>query len=335
MRFDRIDARDFLGALGIDVLGVSGHNLTFRCPWHGADRHPSARMSIRDTRWLCSSCGEKGNAVHFLAKLRNMSYDEAKSHIERRYGLGPAQAIGELEQEVARNLAPVVHGDVAGVAPSETWIEFFCTSWDADFSGLHALTYMEGRGFDRRILDEWEIGYDPVSRRVAIAVRDVEGHLVGFKARAIYDDQEPRYLILGDSPGRQLRYGFDTYHKSHHVYGLQRVPLGSRVVVVEGELNVVAIAQKCPHLHAVGVAGAEFSERQRALIAERCSAVTIYFDADLAGQKGAQKVVETLSPYLLVSVVIGAWKDAAELDGDEIEGLVENAVPGLELIASR
>jgi hypothetical protein len=261
-----------------------------------------------------------------------MTNAEARGHIDRRYGSGPTEAIGELEQEVKRNLTPIRATMPDGrVLPTESWVEFFMKSWRMNSEGRTSISYMRGRGFEREVLDDWEIGFDPISGRVAIPVRNVMGTLVGFKART-FGNKEPRYLILGDARRSDIpRYGFDPYHKSKHVYGLNRVPWMSKVVIVEGELNVVAMSQKTPHIFAVGVAGSEFSETQRALIVERCGSVVVYFDEDSAGVRGRQKAIEMLSPYMPVSVVVGAKGDAAELSAEEIEELVEGVVPALSI----
>src|SRR6201993_1149172 len=326
-----VDARDLLGKLGIEITSVSGHNLLFRCPLHGSDRHPSARMHAQTGVWLCSTCQAKGNAMHFLSRLHGVPYESAKATIESLYGVELLAADGDLAKAVRRSLGLDLEPLPGRARPSGLWVSFFVNAWEADENGLRALDYMvEQRGFHLSMLDCFGIGYDPNSGRVAIAVRDKEGNLVGFKARAV-DGKHPRYLVLGDTT--KPRYGFHTYSKSEHVYGLNYMPDGARAVLVEGELNVVALAQKTKYL-AIGVAGSEFSERQRELIVERCGSVVVYFDDDLAGRRGSKKVAQMLGPYLPVSIVRGARGDAAELDGREIEKLVEGARPALSLLVS-
>jgi DNA primase len=323
MNYDKIDVRDFLAALEVEIVSVSGHNALFRCPFHGSDRHPSARMSLVDSRWLCSACHEKGNAVGFLAKLRDMSYDDARYFIRQRYNCGISAALpGEFGKAVRRGLGVGVQVPPERRKPPEWMVEVFMSAWGTP-GGLAALEYMESRGFDRRTLDLWQIGFDELSGRVAIPVRDEAGVLVGFKARAVDPVVAPRYLYLG---GR--RYDFDSFSKSQVVFGLNWIPLESTVILVEGELNVVAISQKTNHL-AVSVAGSEFSERQRRLIVERCAEVIVWFDEDDAGDRGSQTVFEALFPYIRVNMVRGSDKDAADISGAEIDDLIDSARPAM------
>lgn len=337
---ERVDARDFLEALGIEVDSVSGDNLVFLCPFHH-ERHPSARMNFKTTAWLCSvGCG-KGNAIHFLAQLRGMSFEEARDHIHARYGIGPGAPIDDLELEVRRNLSGAGEVDPARVLPDESWVSYLGIDWEVDREHPAAL-YMYERGFFASALERWQVGYDPLSRRVSIPVRDVDGQLVGFKGRAL-GDVHPRYMILGDPVGHPSRYGFHTYRKSEYVFGLDRciqaLAWQRSCWVVEGELNAIAMWERFGQC-AVAVAGSEFSDRQRELIATHCDHVVIYFDDDVLdhdgklrdrnpGRLGAAKVASALIPSIDVDIVLGVPEDAAAIDRSSFEDLVP--VPAMQL----
>jgi DNA primase len=327
MNLSRVDVVDFLTALQVEVAGRSGHNILFRCPFH-LDRHPSARMHKDTTQWLCSSGCGKGNAIHFLSMLREMSYADAEAHIANRYGIGPAMTIdGDLEAEVKRNILGVVEQEPVRVVPDVAWIDRFACAWEAPGRAHDYL--VEQRGFDPGVLDDFEVGYDERTDRITIPVRDVDDTLVGFKARAVDPDKHPRYLILGTSLGCDGAYPFNTYRKSEFVYGLNLVPFGSRVVLCEGELNVIACAQKVPQIQVVAVAGSEFSETQRRLIVERCSGAVVLFDDDDAGRRGAGKVIAALMQSG-IDVRVGLMeRDAAEATAGEIMEAVIGADPVL------
>jgi len=332
MSLDRVDARDFLEALGIEIDSVSGDNLIFSCPWHH-DTHPSARMNFKTTAWLCSAGCGKGNAIHFLAMLRQMTFDEARDHIYARYGIGPGAPIDNLEAEVRRNLDPHLEQEQERVLPDESWVEYLSIDWE---DREHpAAAYMLGRGFLPETLQRWQLGYDELSRRVSIPVRDVNGKLVGFKGRAIDPEQHQRYLILGDPLGApRPRYGFHTHRKSEYVFALDRCIRSSSwtgvCAVVEGELNAIAMIER-HRCFAVAVAGSEFSDRQRELIASHCRRAIVYLDDDLAGSRGTVKVAQALLPFLDVDVVVEAPGDAAELDSPTVASLIKNAQPAMEL----
>lgn len=340
--FERVDVTDFLTALGIEIDSYSGDNAIFLCPFH-SERHPSARMNVKTTAWLCSvGCG-KGNAVHFLSMVRQMPFEEARNHIYARYGIGPGAPIDDLEAEVRRNLNLSVKQEPERVLPDESWVEYLAIDWEVDREHP-AVAYMLSRGFSPEVLTRWQIGYDELSKRVSIPVRDHYGKLVGFKGRSIDPDRHPRYSILGDPVGSpEARYGFHTYRKSEYVFGLDRCigdPCWLRCCwVVEGELNVIAMRERFQE-YAVAVAGSEFSDRQRELIASTCGVVKIYLDDDVykdgklrdinPGRRGTVKIAQALIPFINVYCVLGAPDDAAAIDEQDFSELKSQSA--LELI---
>ena len=349
-----VDVEDMLDALEINY-SVSHNNATFLCPFH-KEFKPSARMSTDTTAWLCNGCGEKGkNAISFFAKIRGINMSEAKRTLEERYGGSLTAAIDDLESEVARNLAGRVGAKEERVAPGEEWIGRFHAALFADSvwpegvpeNVLYARAYILGRGFSMATLESWSIGYDWFSNRLTIPVRDADGVLVGFKGRSWEPERHPKYLVLGDGPNMAPRYDFQTYRKSEIVFGLDRMePAPERLIVVEGELNVLAMKQHAWE-NVCAVAGSEFSETQARLIIERAHGeVVIYFDDNSAnvaraqaegrqgvdaGLQGTAKLVRAIAPYRPVRVVMNAPGDANELDEAVVDDLIADAKPALEL----
>ncbi len=334
-----IDAEDFLTALDITNISVNGSEIQFSCPSSDhqfGDRHPSAFMNADTTLWQCFSCKKRGNAVTFLSWHKSLPQTVARRLLEERYGGGRISAeVGGLYEEVQRIMNPTPAPILPErVCPNESWIDAFKVDWDTKWdqyeyeSSKHDPIYymIEKRGFSAQILREWEIGYDDYSKRITIPIRDEKGKLVGFKGRSIEDGPYPRYLPLGGE-----HYGFDPYQKSKYVFGLEKIYRAFKhfCIVVEGELNVLAMAQ---HGYvAVAIAGSEFSERQRELITTYLERVILYLDNDKAGDKGTKRVIEMLSPYIFVETVQNAAGDAAELDSNSVRELISSAKGSLEL----
>jgi hypothetical protein len=274
-------------------------------------------MNARTTLWRCRSpaCGVRGNAADYLAGLRALTRSEAMRLLEERYG-GPglSTAPGELEAHVNQVRASYYHDVEQRVRPDLGWYrDHLGVDWSSGpYEGYSGpCEYLLGRGFATETLDDFEVGYDERSDRLTIPVFDAHRALVGVKARAWRADVQPRYLSLGHQLGEEMwRYPFHTYHKSDHVFALDRAE-GESGVLVEGELNQIALTQMGV-LDAVAVAGAEFSEAQRRLVVSHFDSLVVYFDDDLAGHVGARRVVEALSDDIQVRVVEHAGCDAAE-----------------------
>src|ERR1019366_2234845 len=266
-----INVRDLLESTGISNISESSGEISFSCPssehFHG-DTSPSARMNSRTTLGICHSCGQRWNAITFLAWHKSLSETVARRLLEERYGGGGISAgVGTLEQEVKRIMNPVVVEEEKRLPPAESWLEEFKIDWlnknwcqHCSASPQYALDqpcsgcseppaykkYMYDRGFNSDTLKRWEIGYDKLSERITIPIRDHNGVLVGFKGRSYKENTIPKYMILGDYNENQNRYGFQPYKKSQYIFGLDEFRYNTicyDVIIVEGELNVLAMTQ--------------------------------------------------------------------------------------------
>ena len=335
-----IDVKDLLISTGCKNVAESAGEVSFSCPgdthFHG-DNNPSARMNSYTTAWICHGCKERGNAITFLAWHKKLPETVARRLLEERYRGGAMNApIGGLEVMVKEIQNPVVIEEPERKLPDESWLEKFRVDWKElyrrlanDFKTYHDYAeYIFQRGFDQHVLNNWEIGYDEISDRITIPIKDHMGRLVGFKGRSYKHGYNPRYMILGGK-----HYGFDPYLKSHYVFGLEPLYRSAKdkCIIVEGELNVLAMDQY--GYNAVGIAGSEFSPIQRGLITSNFREVTLYLDNDKAGESGTKKVIEMLSPYMPIKVVQNAPGDAAELDKDTVKELISSAEPALLLQA--
>jgi len=312
-----VDVEDFLRALEIKFTR-SGDEFTYQCfgdDHSNGDRNPSGRINANTTLFLCHKCGLRGDAVAFLSKLKDLSESEALRVLEERYG-GAEKSVeeGGLSAEVERIMAPEKAAEISTrIPPSEEFVQSCCLYDRVDMPrSMATASYMIGRGFEPCSLRRWQIGYDEISGRMMIPVRDAGGNLVGIKGRAI-DARQPKYMVLGDSIGSNTRYGFNTYRKSDVVFGLDKIDKEIRhgVLIVEGELNAIALAQI--GRDAISVAGSEFSPRQAELIIQHIDSAIVCFDWDDAGRAGAGKVVAALEDFMPLRVVTEAPGDAAEM----------------------
>lgn len=72
-----------------DVLSLYGSPLNGSgralCPFHN-DKRPS--MTVKGERWKCWSCGESGDAIDFVMKMKNCGVPEAMETLNRDFHLG-------------------------------------------------------------------------------------------------------------------------------------------------------------------------------------------------------------------------------------------------------
>jgi len=94
---DKVTAHDVLRNGGVELASVDGEE-QFRCPFHGQDNKPSARVYPSDGRsrshaW-CFVCQERWDVVALWRKFHaaeEMSFSSVVASIEREYGITPSE----------------------------------------------------------------------------------------------------------------------------------------------------------------------------------------------------------------------------------------------------
>lgn len=299
-----VDVEDFLDALECqNITKATEHEFKFSCPFPGhqhGDQNPSAYMNIETSAWMCHGCKRKGNAVTFLAEHENITIMLATRFLHERYGgIGSDpdaySARRELERMFEKQEAETqVENDLP---ISESFLDYYLIDW-AMVSKADPIPewgdYIFDRGFKPKTLNDWDIGFCDDTQRIVIPVHNQLGELIGFKGRSYREGHHPKYLVL--RPG-----DFDRYHVSHHLFGLSRSE-GDHLIVVEGELNVIALHQMGIK-NCIAVNGSNFSERQALLLRQYAEQATIFFDSNDAGWDGTEMVCNALRDFMPVWVV--------------------------------
>jgi DNA primase len=353
MAFDTtlVDLEEFLEALEIrNVSQATVSEWRFSCPFpnhSNGDENASAYFNNDSALFYCHGCKERGSVVDFAAFVLSVSPIEAIRLLKQKYDPGAydPDAVSMVE-EVQKILNKKAEDD-STIQPQlpESVLDAFQIDWDAVEKASwetipDSLKYMYNRGFGTDALIEWQVGYDSITDRIVIPVRDVDGTLIGFKARA-YDERNPKYLILGDKPNRKPRYGFPCYYPSKVCFGAHRLKEDSDVVICEGELNAIAVNSRTQNdWQAVAINGSYFQQAQADIIRHFAKRVVLFLDFDNAGQnavwgwedsKGKYHpgIIDQLKPYIPVLLVPETTVDAAEMCSDEIDDLLSRSKSAL------
>ena len=218
-------------------------------------------------------------------------------------------------------------------------IGFAPPGWQNAVDLLTGLGYSEAdllaTGIASRNEDSGRV-YDRFRNRLMIPIRDERGRVVGFGARALAPDDNPKYL---NSPQSAL------FDKSHLLFGLdmakQSIRDASTAVIVEGYLDAIQ-AHQAGYTNVVAQMGTALTEAQLKLIAPRLADhIILSLDSDAAGQSATRRSLEVarqtlqadyagrLSVDIRVLVVPGA-KDPDDLIRESPEqwaDLVKDALP--------
>jgi len=324
----QIDAEHFLSILGIEFDKPKNKEINFHCPFSGhndGDRTPSAYMNTESTAWFCHGCHKKGTAVEFAMLYQDISRIKALQLLREKYDPGYFQrGATSTKDELNRILTskPQSIEERQPALPDDALDRF------RDMPDF-ARKYMYNRGFEEETLDFWDIGYDHLTNRITIPVRDEQNRLVGIKGRTIDPVGKPKYLVLGGP-----KYGWETYAKSKIVFGLANAILDQdryldgqprHFVACEGELNAIAVWQA--GYAGIAINGSYLSEYQKEVIKREADRLTIWFDNDSAGLSAMISALEEFGPHMPISG-ISTEIDAADSTPDDIVKEIERAESG-------
>lgn len=331
--FEKIKVEDFLLELGINNVSDQGSDIRFSCPFteghSNGDANPSAYMQKGSTIWNCFGCSKSGNSVTFLADLENVSPLQAAMWIKERFNAGahiPNQ--GNILETVKKQLNNKKKIETRQKfvldeeemtrrkldwKSMEAWMKYSAGNAYGDPKD-ESIYYILNRGFSWETLNEWDIGWDQITERISIPIRNESGELVGFKGRS--HNEEPRYIALGG-----IEHGFEPYETSRVLFALDRVfktKNNEAIIVREGELNTIAMHSHGFH-NTVGISGKNLSDYQAELIKKYTNKVIFYFD----DEKDAIKAAKKLRRYIPTSIVPSSAKDPAELSRGEILSILD------------
>src|SRR5439155_11429656 len=114
---------------------------------------------------------------------------------------------------------------------------------------------------------------------IVFPAADARGRVRGFGARAMRDNQRPKYLNTSDS---------DIYHKRAQLFGIDLARAAAtragRMILVEGYTDVLALHQAGLR-NSVGIMGTALTEEQVAELERVVRVLELCLDADRAGQE--------------------------------------------------
>jgi DNA primase len=291
-------------------LKRAGANFVACCPFH-SEKTPSFTVSQTKQFYHCFGCGAHGTAVGFL-----MEYS----------GLGFVEAIKDLAQSVGMTV-PEPERDPTVQRRAEAGEDLYSVMLKAAHyyraqlkRAPHAIDYLKGRGLSGDIAKRFGIGYAPngwqnlegtfsdyhakalVSAglvkanddkrrydlfrdRIMFPIVDVRGNVIGFGGRVL-GEGEPKYLNSPETP---------IFEKGRELYGLYQargaIRRAGRVVVVEGYMDVVALAQHGVE-YAVATLGTATTAQHVQKLLRQVDEVIFCFDGDDAGRRAAWRALE-------------------------------------------
>ena len=353
---DRVlDATDLVALIGESVpLKAKGREHVGLCPFH-EDRSPSMAVVTHkgNAFYKCFACGASGNAIDFMINYHRMDFPDALRYLAQRAGIELQQrGGGESNRDEAADLRKAMQvalrfyrralADAELGAPSRAVLdargisagmrEAFQlgaapASWDRFVQHLgrlseHARTkdeLPEPGVFERSgLVRQGQKGpIDGFRNRVIFPILDELARPIGFGARKIDPDDEPKYLNSPESP---------IFRKGRTLYGIHAAKkpiIDSKVAIItEGYTDVIA-CHAAGFTNAVATLGTALTREHARVLQRLCETVILLFDGDEAGQRAADRALET---FFAVPVDVRICTLPDRLDPDDLLRQPDGAV---------
>ena len=304
------------------VLKKRGPNYWGCCPFH-SEKTPSFCVSPQKGIFKCFGCGEGGDAISFLMKINNQSFNDVIRDLAAQFGIelpatyGNLKLVTEERQKIRDSLKDAC--------------DFYFNNLSTEKDAQKASQYLNKRGITGDIINEYKLGYslksqnalfnhlkskytpdimekaglviktengnyiDRFKNRIIIPIRDEASNVIAFGARAVDEGQNPKYL---NSPDTVL------YNKSRILYGIDKAKdkmiEDDYVVIMEGYFDVIS-AQAAGLKNTVASCGTALTVDHIRLIAKYSKSRKIYlaFDTDQAGLKATQRSTDVIKEAFL------------------------------------
>ncbi len=313
---DRLDIVDVVSKQV--VLKKSGNHYWGLCPFHN-EKTPSFSVNPQLGIYKCFGCGEGGDALSFIMKTQNYEFMDLIKELAEEFGLELPKSFKKTagSKDIKENM----------VNAATRAAEFYFHQLKIDNKqSRDVLKYLSNRGITQDIIKKFTIGlapknykelYDELKKdfsddilektgliiknkdnkyidrfrnRLIIPIQNEMGEYVAFGARAIEEDQSPKYLNSSDSL---------IYNKGKLLYGLytakDAIKENDSVVLMEGYFDVIS-AQANGIENAVAACGTSLTADHVKLLSRYTKSRKIYlsFDTDSAGQKATNRNAEVI-----------------------------------------
>jgi DNA primase len=300
-------------------LKKAGANYSACCPFHN-EKSPSFTVSPTKQFYHCFGCGAHGSALSFLMEYNGLSFVEAIHDLAKQIGMIVPQEQRDPNQPAAPSKAVLL-------SLQET-LQQAANYYKAELKkSPRAIDYLKVRGLSGQVAAKFQVGYAPAGwqnlqtvfpqydaealetaglvvqneqgrrydrfrDRIIFPIHNQKGEVIGFGGRVINPEDTPKYYNSPETP---------LFQKGHELYGLfmarRAIRDAGRVLVVEGYMDVVALAQYGIE-YAVAALGTATTPFHIAKLMRQTDEIVFSFDGDKAGRTAAWRAVMNALPAI-------------------------------------
>src|ERR1700722_3840566 len=317
-------ASDIVAVIGgYFPLKRTGTEFRAICPFH-QEKTPSFYVNPSKQSYYCHGCGAGGAVFQFLMQYENIDFPESVRRLASRAGIAIIEAELSAEEEGKQSLRKRLlrlHFEASA---------WFHSNLLRTKAAAHARAYLQNRAINIETAKRWQLGYapntwdslvqwataagfvkeeliesglvklreegNPRSRfydrfrdRLMFPIHNDFGEVVAFSGRIL--DPKTSGGKYVNSPETPL------FSKGNLLFGLHQskrsIANARQVVVLEGQLDLITTFEAGIQ-NVVAPQGTALTARHATLLRRFADEVILFFDADAAGQKAAERALEVL-----------------------------------------
>lgn len=312
---DQIDIVDVISDyVRLEKTGSSYKGL---CPFHN-EKTPSMIVTPSKNLFHCFGCGEGGDGIAFVSKIKNLTFNETILLLAEKMGIDVEMGqteennniLYDINREAAvyfyrnllKNSIPMNYIKNRGISVES--IKKFGLGFASD-SWNDLLYYLKTRFKEEDIIKSGLISknnngriYDKFRNRIIFPIFNTSNRIIGFGGRTLSEDKnQPKYL---NSPETEI------FVKGNNLYGINKSKNHIRnnyVVVVEGYMDFLSLIEAGIE-NVVAVLGTALTKNQVNLIKKYTNNIVLMYDSDKAGLNATRKAIdicrgENISPKVV------------------------------------
>src|SRR6202047_196651 len=313
----------------VDVIGSyfplrrAGTEFRALCPFH-QEKTPSFYVSPDKQTFYCFGCQRGGSIIQFVEEYEHVDFPEAVRRLATRAGIAIQQqklSPEEAEKQTLRKRLLRLHFEVAN---------WFHRNLLRTRAAEAARSYLSERGLNIEIAKRWQIGYAPDSwtavtewgeqsgfsreelilgglvkpkdennprarcydrfrHRLMFPITNDLGEVIAFSGRQINPNATGgKYVNSPESP---------LFSKGNILFGLSKskraIAHSRQAIVLEGQIDLITTFEAGIE-NVTAPQGTALTERQAVLLKRFAEEVILFFDADAAGERAAERALEIL-----------------------------------------
>lgn len=287
-------------------LTKKGNNFLAICPFH-EDSRPSLTISPTKQIFKCFACGAGGDVITFVSDYEKISFWQAVKNLAATIGIDVVSN---------QSVATYTENELQMLDLLKDANDFFMNAL-MTIDGQKALEYTKKRNLSLALIEKFNIGfsdeknlwdylknksYDEANaisaalitkskeaffkNRLTFAIKNEHGDIVGFSARALHAEDQPKYLNSSDN---------SLFNKSKLLYNFfnakNSIEKSGEIIIVEGFMDVIALA-KADINNAVALMGTNLSSHHLQML--KNYKVILMLDNDKAGITATLQAIKLL-----------------------------------------